>query len=38
MPEEEEFLDDGVDFDEELENEIHRLLKDEEESEDGGQG
>lgn len=36
--EEEEFLDDGVDFDEELENEIHRLLKDEEESEDGGQG
>ncbi len=25
-------------FDEELENEIHRLLKDEEESEDGGQG
>lgn len=37
-PEEEEFLDDGVDFDEELENEIHRLLKDEEESEDGGQG
>ena len=38
VPEEEEFLDDGVDFDEELENEIHRLLKDEEESEDGGQG
>lgn len=35
---EEEYLDEGMEFDEEIENEIHRLLKDEEESEGGGQG
>lgn len=37
-PEEEGFLDEGMDFDDELEVEIHRLLKDEDESEEGGQG
>ena len=36
--EEEEFLDEGMDFDEELENEIHRLMKDEDETEGDGQG
>lgn len=35
---EEGFLDDGMDFDEELENQIHSLLKEEDESEEGGQG
>lgn len=35
---EEGFLDEGMDFDEELENQIHSLLKNEEEPEDGGQG
>lgn len=35
---EEGFLDDGMDFDEELENQIHSLLKDDDESEEGGQG
>lgn len=35
---EEEFLDEGMDFDEELENEIHRLMKDEDETEGDGQG
>lgn len=35
---EEGFLDEGMDFDEELENQIYSLLKDDEESEDGGQG
>lgn len=35
---EEGFLDDGMEFDEELENQIHSLLKEEDESEEGGQG
>lgn len=35
---EEGFLDEGMDFDEELENQIHSLLKDDDETEEGGQG